>query len=96
MHGAICCLLLQVLAYSPYCSLYAVLAARDAGIVHAVAALVAVEWCLARFPPWVPYGIAILDVEIATAVIHRHSVVTVTGDATELGILVERITTCCV
>ena len=76
--------------------LHAVLAARDAGIVHAVAALVAVERCLARFPPWVPYGIAILDVEIATAVIHRHTVVAITGDATELGILVEGITTCCV
>ena len=76
--------------------LHAVLAARDAGIVHAVAALVAVERCLARFPPRVPYCIAILDVEIATAVIHRHTVVAVTGDATELGILVEGITTCCV
>ena len=76
--------------------LYAILAARDAGIVHAVAALVAVEWCFARFPPWVPYGIAILDIEIATAVIHWHTVVAVTCDATELGILVEGITTCCV
>ena len=76
--------------------LYAVLAARDAGIVHAVAALVAVERCLARFPSRVPYGIAIFDIEIATAVIHRHTIVAITGDATELGILVEGITTCCV
>ena len=79
-----------------YTRLYAVLAARDAGIVHAVAALVAVERCLARFPSRVPYGIAIFDIEIATAVIHRHTIVAITGDATELGILVERITTCCV
>ena len=76
--------------------LHAVLAARDAGIVHAVAALVAVERCLARFPSRVPYGIAIFDIEIATAVIHRHTIVAITGDATELGILVEGITTCCV
>ena len=76
--------------------LHAVLAARDAGIVHAVAALVAVERCLARFPSRVPYGIAIFDIEIATDVIHRHTIVAITGDATELGILVERITTCCI
>ena len=76
--------------------LHTVLTARDAGIVHAVAALVAVERCLARFPSRVPYGIAIFDIEIATAVIHRHTVVAVTGDATELGILVEGITTCCI
>ena len=76
--------------------LHAVLAARDAGIVHAVAAFVAVERCLARFPSRVPYGIAIFDIEIATAIIHWHTIVAITGDATELGILVEGITTCCV
>jgi hypothetical protein len=57
--------------------LYTVLAARDAGIVHAVAALIAVEWRLAWFPAWIPDGIAILDVEVATTVVHRYPVVAI-------------------
>lgn len=76
--------------------LYTVLAARDAGIVHAVAALIAVEWRLAWFPAWIPDGIAILDVEVATTIIHRYPVVAIAGETTELGILIERIPTCCV
>ena len=76
--------------------LHTVLASRNAGIVHTVTALVAVEWSFAGFPSGVPHGVAILDIEIATAIVHRHAVVSVAGDATELGILVEGITTCCV
>ena len=76
--------------------LHPVLAARDAGIVHAVAALIAVEWRLAWFPAWIPDGIAILDVEVATTIIHRYPVVAIAGETTELGILIERIPTCCV
>ena len=55
-------------------------------------ALVEVEGCLTRFPTRVPYGIAILDVEIASTIVHRYVVVTIAGDTTELRILVEAIT----
>ncbi len=69
----------------------AVLTARDAGVTHAVAALVEVEWCLAGFPSWVPYGSVVVDVEVSSAVVHRHSVVAVARDAAELGVLEEGI-----
>ena len=58
-----------------------------------MAALIEVERCLARFPTGIPDGLAILDVEVATAIVHRHVVVAITGDAAELGILVEGIAT---
>ena len=46
-----------------YAGLYSILAARDAGVVHTVTALVAVEWCLAGFPAWVPdNGLGLLAV----------------------------------
>ena len=54
-------------------------------------ALIKVERCLARFPTRIPYGIAILDVEIPPAIIHRHVVVAIAGDTTELGILIEAV-----
>ena len=30
-----------------------------------------------------------MDIEVSTTVVHRHTVIAVTGDATELGILIE-------
>ena len=53
--------------------------------------LVAVEWRLAGLPSGVPHGAAIVDVEVAAAVVHRHAVVAVARQAAELGILVEGI-----
>ena len=75
---------------------YAVLAACDARVAHAVAALVAVERCLAGFPAWVPHCSVVVDIEVSSAVVHRDAVVTVAGDASELCILEEGVATCCV
>jgi hypothetical protein len=58
-----------------------------------VAALVEVEWSLARFPTWIPNGIAVFDIKVSTAVVHWYIIVAIAGDATELGILIERIAT---
>ena len=67
------------------------LAARDACVVHAVAAFIAVERCAARFPSRIPHCVTVLDVEIAAVVVHRHVVVAVACDAAELRVLVERV-----
>ncbi len=77
-------------------SLHTILAACDAGIVHTMAALIAIEWSLARFPTWVPDGVTVLDVEVATAIVHRYPVVAIAGDAAELGVLIEGVATSCV
>ena len=70
---------------------HAVLGAGDARVAHAVAALVAVQRCLARFPAGRPHRVAVLDVEVASAVVHGHAVIAVARDAAELGILVEAV-----
>ncbi len=62
-----------------------------AGVVHAVAALILVERCLAGFPAGVPYRVAILDIEISATGVHGHAIVAIAGDAAEFGILVEGI-----
>lgn len=67
------------------------LLAVDAGIVHAVSALILVERGLAGFPTGVPYRVAILDIEITATGVHRYAVVAIAGDAAEFGILVEGI-----
>ena len=56
-------------------------------------ALIEVEWRLTGFPTRVPHGIAILDVEITPAVVHRHVVVAIAGDTAELSVLVEAVAT---
>ena len=57
-------------------------------------ALVEVERRLAGLPSRIPNGIAILDIEVATAIIHRYIIVAIARDATELGILVEAVAAC--
>ena len=61
-----------------------------------MAALIEVEGSLAGFPSRVPYRSVVIDIEITSAIVHRYVIIAVTGDAAELGILVERIATCCV
>jgi hypothetical protein len=58
-----------------------------------VAALVEIEWSLARLPSWIPNGIAVFDIKVSTAVIHWYIIVTIACNAAELGILIERIAT---
>ena len=69
----------------------AVLATRDAGVAHAVTALVEIERCLTGLPSWIPYRIAIFDVKVSASIIHRHIVVAIARDAAELRILVEAV-----
>jgi hypothetical protein len=57
-----------------------------------VTALVEVERSLTGLPSRIPYSIAILDIEISTAVVHRYIIVAITGDAAELCILIEAVT----
>ena len=59
-------------------------------------ALVRVEWSLARLPARVPHRAVVVDVEIASAIVHRHTVVAIAGDATELCVFVEVVTSGCV
>ena len=73
--------------------LHTVLRASDARVVHAMTTFIAVERCLARLPSWVPNRVTILNIEVTTAIVHRHSIVAIARDATELGILEERIST---
>ncbi len=68
-----------------------VLASGNTGIAHAVAAFIEIERSHARFPAGIPYRIAILDIKIASAHVHRNSVIAVTGQPPELRILVERV-----
>ncbi len=70
------------------------LRACDAGIVHAVAAFVCVEWCLAGLPSGTPHRATIVDVEVAATGIHWHAIVAVACDAAELGVFVEAVAAC--
>ena len=60
-------------------------------IVHAVATFVGIKRGLGRFPTGIPDSVTILYVEITATGIHRHTVVAVTGEATEFGILIEAV-----
>ena len=55
-------------------------------------ALVEVERRLTGFPPRVPHGLTIFDVEVAATIVHRYVVVTIAGDTAELRILIEAVT----
>jgi hypothetical protein len=54
-------------------------------------ALVFVQWRLAGFPSGIPYILSVIDVEIAAAVIHGNAIVTIAGNAAELGVFEERV-----
>ena len=56
-------------------------------------ALVEVERRLTGLPSRVPHGVAVLDIEIAAAIVHRHVVVAIARDTAELGILIEGVAT---
>ena len=69
----------------------AILGTCDAGVAHAVAALIEIKRSLARLPARRPYGSGVIDIEIPSAIVHRHTVVAVAGDSAELRVLVERV-----
>ena len=54
-------------------------------------AFIEVERSLAGFPSRAPYSAAIIDIEIPPAIIGRHTVVPVPGNAAELRILAEAV-----
>ncbi len=68
-----------------------VLLTGNDGVAHAVAAGIAVQLSFDGLPAGVPDRVAILDVEVAAAVVHRHVIVAVAGDAAQSGIAVEAI-----
>ena len=72
-----------------YAGLDAVLRTGNAGIAHSMAAFIEVKRSLARLPARRPYAAVVIDVEISSSIVHRHTVVAVAGDPAELGILVE-------
>ena len=59
-------------------------------------ALIAVKLSLYRLPTWIPNGIAVLYVEIMTAIIKRNIIVTITCKSQQLCILIEAIAATCV
>ena len=61
-----------------------------------MAALIGVERCAARLPSWIPDGITVFQIEVASVVVHRHVVVAIARDATEFGILVKTVASGCV
>ena len=69
----------------------AVLFAGDDGVAHAVAAGVFVQLGLDGLPARVPHGVAVLDVEVAAAVVHGLVVVAVAGHAAQPGVAVEAV-----
>ena len=73
--------------------LEAVLLPRHAGIAHAMPALVGIQFRLAGFPARIPDRIAVLDIVIAPARIHRHTVIAVPENTAELGVLAEAVAT---
>ena len=74
----------------------AILLACQAGIAHPVPALVEVERRLAGLPTRIPDRIAVLDIEITSAGIHRHAVVAIAENAPELGVPAEAIASGCI
>ena len=54
--------------------------------------LVEVEWGLTGFPSRIPYSITVFDIKVSATIVHRYIVVTIAGDATELGIFLEAVT----
>ena len=74
-----------------YTGFNAVLTTSDAGVAHAVTALVEIQWRLARFPSRIPDVAVVVNVKVASAIIHRYVVVAIAGDTSEFGVLVERI-----
>ena len=76
-----------------HAALDAVLTTGHTGVAHAMAALIEVEWCLARFPTRIPHGVAVADIEIATAIVHRHTIIAITCQTAEFGILVKGVAT---
>ena len=68
-----------------------VLGSCDAGIAHAMTALIEIKRSLARLPARRPDRTAVVDIEIPSTIVHRHTVIAVAGDPAELSVLVERI-----
>jgi hypothetical protein len=56
-----------------------------------VAAFIAVQFGLGRFPAGIPYGVLVLDIEIFSVDIVWYIIVAVAGHAKQFGILIEGI-----
>ena len=69
----------------------AVLFAADAGVAHAVGAFVGIKLSLARLPARIPYASFVVDIEITSAIVGRNAVVAISGNPSELGVLIEGV-----
>src|SRR5690625_7040802 len=67
---------------------------RLARVPHAGRASAPIHLRLYGLPAGAPNIPAIVNVKVLTAIIHRHIVVAVAGQATEFGVLVKGVTTC--
>jgi hypothetical protein len=54
-------------------------------------ALIEVEGSLAWFPTRIPYGTVVVDIEIASTIVHGYVIITITGDTAELRVLIEGV-----
>ena len=69
----------------------AVLFPRDAGVSHPVPALVEVQGRAAGFPSGSPDRVAVLDIKIAAAAVHRYAIVAVAQDTPVAGVAAEAV-----
>ena len=71
---------------------YLILRTRDTRVVQTMTTFVTIQRSLARLPSRIPNRLSVFHVEITSDAVHRHAVVTITGNAAELSIFVEIIT----
>src|SRR5690554_6351035 len=79
-----------------YLGIKAVFGTFYGGVTQAVPAFIMIVGCLNRFPTGRPYSTPVVDVIIASAIVHRNIVVAVTLQATILCILIKSIASCSV
>ena len=77
-------------------SLKSVLLTCDDSIAHTMTALIKIKLCLYRWPARIPDSFAVFNIEISSAHVDRHVVVTVTSYSSQSCVLIEGIASCCV
>ena len=70
-----------------------ILAASKLGVSHTVTALVGIKLCLGWHPARIPDGVSFFNIVVMTVAIVRYIVVTITGQAEKLRILLEAVST---
>lgn len=73
-------------------SLHLVQGSGEAAVAKAVPAFVGVQLCLGGLPARIPDACAVFDIKILSVIVIGYIVVTITGQAEKLGVLIEGIT----